>query len=388
MTCLNCSREKPDDAILCPSDKQQSNVILVRGLHPNTTRETLVNVFAQFQRQLQDVRLIKDKTTGLSRGFCFVEFYSVPDAAYVLHTAGNQFYVDSQLVSLTFADTTPNRRNGRRPEEYGEDYILNEFLGDTAANEVAAQYLPRNLPPNAQWRFDEQTGYYFEMTSGYYYDYNSGFYFDPTTQLYYQYDPVLGHFVSSDSQMLYNVEPEKPAAAENEIDYFLSAIATTNQKIAASVAVVSHPHPVVEIPAEVVSEVPVMHAQQPEKIEPLPNPVQTSAPTSSTAKPKKKVTTVLSAPTTVPILPPEKEKKVGKSKKPGLTAGLNKQYASDINRWSKKTQELKETEQSQQPQTNQQNQQPQQTTPPSSTPAQPGDLEKEGFGWVLLSPTW
>jgi len=102
-----------------------------------------VNVFAQFQRQLQDVRLIKDKNTGLSRGFCFVEFYSVPDApmSYIPLVLN---FIDQQPVSLTFADTSPGtgRRNGRnrnedRSDSYGmEDVGICDAIGDGPTNSL------------------------------------------------------------------------------------------------------------------------------------------------------------------------------------------------------------------------------------------------------------
>jgi RNA-binding protein 5/10 len=321
VTCLNCSKDKPDDAVLCPSDnyRQQSNVLLVRGLHPNTTRETLVNVFAQFQRQLQDVRLIKDKNTGLSRGFCFVEFYSVPDAAFVLHSAGAQFYVDNQQVSLTFADTSPGagRRAGRnrsddRPEGYdsvlGEEYMLDSLAeGSDSFNPDVShhqQLLPPNPPPNAYWKYDEQSGYFYDNMSGYYYDYNSGYYFDPTSQNYYQYDHNLMMFVLPGDSAHGNVTLERRQAAVPNNDYDVDNI----------VPAVPSEEPVSDLSTNAL-------------------PPSTTATNPPLQKKKKKVTTVLSAPTTVPILPPEKEKKV--------TAPSAK-VASDISRWSRKNQELKE----------------------------------------------
>lgn len=62
------------------------------------------NAFASHQRHIKDVRLIKDKATGASRGFCFVDCGTVQDASYLLDVwTKNSLTIDGRHVKVGYA---------------------------------------------------------------------------------------------------------------------------------------------------------------------------------------------------------------------------------------------------------------------------------------------
>jgi len=84
-------------------------------------------------------------------------------------------------------------------------------------------------PPNADWKFDEQSGYYYDNNSGYY-DYNSGFYFDPATQNYYQYDHTQLAFIApGDNSRPFSAEGigHRSVGDDGDIDLLMSSLASS-----------------------------------------------------------------------------------------------------------------------------------------------------------------
>ena len=100
-------------------------------------------------------------------GFCFVEFYSPDDAAYVMACAHNQLKINGARVRMSFADSRPS------------NYQWNQSL---------YQEFPANPPPGSNFQYDANSGYYYDTVTGYYYESHSKTYFDGRTQTYYNYD--------------------------------------------------------------------------------------------------------------------------------------------------------------------------------------------------------
>lgn len=154
---------------------------------------------------IKDVRLIADKYTNKSRGFCFIEFSSIED--------GTRFY-----KKLTAMDP-PLEIHGRRVAvSYQREPQPNKPSSQAAAGAIAAAQwsaTTQNKPDNKEmldnttsqqqnlpntvgsYVYDEKSGFYYDNTSGLYYDPKTKYYYNPTDQNYYfwneetqQYDTV------------------------------------------------------------------------------------------------------------------------------------------------------------------------------------------------------
>ncbi|XP_055504030.1 RNA-binding protein 5-like [Leucoraja erinacea] len=63
------------------SEERENKTIMLRGLLPSTTREDILEIFQDSDEfQPKDVRVMKCKVSGQSRGFAFVEFNHLQDA--------------------------------------------------------------------------------------------------------------------------------------------------------------------------------------------------------------------------------------------------------------------------------------------------------------------
>ncbi|CAG8605852.1 6040_t:CDS:10 [Funneliformis mosseae] len=84
------------------------HILLVRGLDPLTTEETLYASASQVAA-LRRVLLIKDRASRMSWGFAFLDYHDVQTSSYALSIFNNPHYypggfvVDSRTVSMTFA---------------------------------------------------------------------------------------------------------------------------------------------------------------------------------------------------------------------------------------------------------------------------------------------
>ncbi|RIA90804.1 hypothetical protein C1645_768925 [Glomus cerebriforme] len=84
------------------------HILLVRGLDPLTTEETLYAATSQVAA-LRRVLLIKDRASRMSWGFAFLDYHDIQTSTYALSIFNDpQYYpggfvVDSRIVSITFA---------------------------------------------------------------------------------------------------------------------------------------------------------------------------------------------------------------------------------------------------------------------------------------------
>ena len=63
--------------------------LLVRNLDRSTTEEELKNLFLEFGK-VQSCNLVIDKTSGESKGFCFVEMPKIGDAKFAIKNLNNK----------------------------------------------------------------------------------------------------------------------------------------------------------------------------------------------------------------------------------------------------------------------------------------------------------
>eukprot|EP01130_Rhizamoeba_saxonica_P005120 TRINITY_DN2056_c0_g1_i2.p1 TRINITY_DN2056_c0_g1~~TRINITY_DN2056_c0_g1_i2.p1 ORF type:complete len:632 (+),score=119.57 TRINITY_DN2056_c0_g1_i2:57-1952(+) len=200
--CGSCNAMKPDGVVLCEKKpiREATSVLLVRGLDINTTRETLIDIFSSY-RHLKDLRLIKHKITGASRGFCFVEYYTIEDAVHVYKSTKN-VAIENCPINVTYAEAR-NDEISNLSSTYNANYPnwnetpqMDGWEGYSQWNQNPSLE-PPNPPPGSDFQYDSSSGYYFDAVTGYYYDSNSGLYYDGKSQTYYNYDSKLAKYVKT-----------------------------------------------------------------------------------------------------------------------------------------------------------------------------------------------
>ncbi|KAG9290100.1 hypothetical protein G9A89_010406 [Geosiphon pyriformis] len=88
------------------------NVLLVRGLDPLTTEESLYSAICSYSPEgtLRRVLLIKDRASRISWGFAFLEYYDIQTSVKVLSAIGDPqtfpggFMIDSRAVAISYAN--------------------------------------------------------------------------------------------------------------------------------------------------------------------------------------------------------------------------------------------------------------------------------------------
>lgn len=109
LSCFKCGA--PKETADGGEDKEVSNnpckVLILKGLdtitHDEAIRKALVEITAL---PIYDVRLIRDKLTNTSRGFCFVELGSVLEASQLLEIITNMhpfFAIEGRVVTASYA---------------------------------------------------------------------------------------------------------------------------------------------------------------------------------------------------------------------------------------------------------------------------------------------
>eukprot|EP00617_Octactis_speculum_P026462 CAMPEP_0185762410 /NCGR_PEP_ID=MMETSP1174-20130828/21377_1 /TAXON_ID=35687 /ORGANISM="Dictyocha speculum, Strain CCMP1381" /LENGTH=647 /DNA_ID=CAMNT_0028444075 /DNA_START=60 /DNA_END=2002 /DNA_ORIENTATION=+ len=87
--------------------QQFSSTIMIRGIPLSTNDRTLEQALAPYKPL--NVRLIRSKDTGGSRGFAFVDFSTVNDAVALMDKSGRDgrgLYIDGRAVTLEFSEPT------------------------------------------------------------------------------------------------------------------------------------------------------------------------------------------------------------------------------------------------------------------------------------------
>ncbi|KAL3669885.1 hypothetical protein V7S43_005262 [Phytophthora oleae] len=194
-----------------------SQVLVVRMLPPDIEEGELHVVFAEFDG-VQDIRLIRDRATNLSRGFGFVEFRDVEAATSALQKC-NGLVVQNTHVEVSYARDTLSTRTqyvaempegpragsslaataleqaqwslsqGRGAETATTDQ-QNILAADVSAllDTAAAAVVPHFEEPKKMWPLPFETAggsYVYVSEYGLYWEPESLFYYDAHTKVYY-----------------------------------------------------------------------------------------------------------------------------------------------------------------------------------------------------------
>ncbi|RVE73397.1 hypothetical protein OJAV_G00048970 [Oryzias javanicus] len=85
-------------------EEEESNTIMLRGLHPSVTEEDIGVALEQLQGpQPVDIRLMK-KRAGISRGFAFVEFYHLQDSTRWMETNQKKLVIQGKSVAVQYSN--------------------------------------------------------------------------------------------------------------------------------------------------------------------------------------------------------------------------------------------------------------------------------------------
>lgn len=114
-------------------DGSDANTSLhVRGVSTDTTEKSLETHFSEIGR-VREVRLPKDRTTGVNSGFAFVEFEEPKDAAKALAVL-NQSTLDGKTIELSYSKSkigAPRRDDpraaGGRNDRYGGGATMDPY---------------------------------------------------------------------------------------------------------------------------------------------------------------------------------------------------------------------------------------------------------------------
>ncbi|CAI5710044.1 unnamed protein product [Peronospora farinosa] len=193
-----------------------SHVLVVRMLPPDIEEGELHVAFAEFDG-VQDIRLIRDRATNLSRGFAFVEFRDIETATNALNRSQG-LTVQNIRVDLSYARDTLSTRSHhsvdslegsrtsssmavtaleqaqwllslRREADTAAQNDQNSVAADVSAflDSAAAQVAPLVQEPKKMWPAPFETAggsYVYVSEKGLYWDPDSMFYYDAPTKVY------------------------------------------------------------------------------------------------------------------------------------------------------------------------------------------------------------
>ncbi|CAG2160271.1 unnamed protein product [Oppiella nova] len=92
-------RDRDYDRSQSQRDKREdmpNNTIMIRGLAPHITEKDIVSKLSEHNLMAKDIRLMRKKETGVSRGFAFVEFTNIEDAIQWKELTQGYVYFDEE----------------------------------------------------------------------------------------------------------------------------------------------------------------------------------------------------------------------------------------------------------------------------------------------------
>eukprot|EP00026_Physarum_polycephalum_P002553 Phypoly_transcript_02560.p1 GENE.Phypoly_transcript_02560~~Phypoly_transcript_02560.p1 ORF type:complete len:907 (+),score=178.91 Phypoly_transcript_02560:219-2723(+) len=341
-SCYLCNVPKPANPTLAPQPEDSpSSSLIVKGLSATSTDESIRSALSAFS-QVKDVRLVRDKNSGLSRCFAFVEFHTVDEATYVLGAAVNSF-IDGSPIRLSYARSmdAPSGHRHNNPHS-------------TAASEQAAWAAAYNQPTysgitnnsntnnnNQQTNAQSQPGgegFTYDAASGLYYNASTGYYFEEQTKRYMYFDESSRQYMCydqvSNSYLPYTPNPS-PAPNPSAISSTTESSENPVTDTPPSTPVAPKPKPTISAPSTVVKSAEPVIA--PRVAIPFAHTIADKHPI-----PPPNVTTTVATPTG-PIkmtLKETKPKKTLNANVPGIFA--KKKISQEVARWNQKGKELDE----------------------------------------------
>jgi len=170
---------------------------------------------------IRDVRLITDKYTNKSRGFCFVEVTSTEDgrSLYTKITKMDPpFEIGSRKVNVSYQreptaakETNQAAQSAIAAAQWSAGAMKTgaptTATTPTTPAVVEKPAVVKEDPADAKmplqvgsYVYDEKSGFYYDSASGLYYDPKTKYYYNPTDQQYYFWDAVANKYQSLTDQ--------------------------------------------------------------------------------------------------------------------------------------------------------------------------------------------
>ncbi|EMP26550.1 RNA-binding protein 10 [Chelonia mydas] len=196
-----------------PEEEQKASSIVMLRMLPQSASENdvgLGEIRAQLQAhgiQPREVRLMRNKASGQSRGFAFVEFNHLQDATRWMEANQHSLSILGQKVSMHYSDPKP---------KINEDWLCSKGCG-AGRGPLARHPIPPRLcrqhcyrcgpvghlpavPDVSTYQYDETSGYYYDPLTGLYYDPNSQYYYNAQSQQYLYWDGERRTYVPASDQ--------------------------------------------------------------------------------------------------------------------------------------------------------------------------------------------
>ncbi|XP_019851943.1 PREDICTED: RNA-binding protein 5-like [Amphimedon queenslandica] len=247
LTC-DCSRSESDSleddrlSGRLPESEQRedtseppSNVIIIRGLELSSNEKSIRDAISGISSvHLKDIRLIKDKVTNISRGFCFVETDTAEECGELMKAVQEQFpafFIDGKRVNPSFArqnivpvQSKPSNAKAaaaiEQAQAMNQQRALRQKQQQSSANNTISSSTGNTETPSDSGL---PSTYMFDSASGFYYDTTTGLYYDPKTQ--YHYNSQTGQYCYYDANKLayISVNADGTPAAVSESDESIPA---------------------------------------------------------------------------------------------------------------------------------------------------------------------
>jgi len=265
--CFKCTAPRATHENLAPANEKYDNAVVVAPIRASTNEAAVESVFRQFA-PVREVNLMRDTSTGLSRGFCIVTFFTDEQARYCARAAaemiarGNALVVDGANVSVHIrGSSAPTTSPLQAVQGHYDDGVTSTFAPtESGANDAAATstatvaavaMMPRAFkwpPPfedaGACYTFDVTTGLYFESsTNDFYYNSDRKLYYCISKQTYYTYDCESKTFSETTTAEESNIDDVWRAVfdeASQRHYYFNSATQETTWEMPASLKSEAH----------------------------------------------------------------------------------------------------------------------------------------------------
>lgn len=175
-----------------------SSVLVVRGLEPSIDEETIRFAFQSYT--IKEVRLVRDKVSNQSRGFCFVSFQTVEAATEALASSVGLRIGDSNVL-VSYSSESRDSRSG-------------------APGQRKKGSAPPKRPANiaATFNYDEATGYWFDQNTRFYYNDTTQLYYHSDSGIYYRWDINTSSYVQTDERgvLMSTIKEQEAAKISNE----------------------------------------------------------------------------------------------------------------------------------------------------------------------------
>jgi RNA recognition motif-containing protein len=158
-----------------------TNSLVVSNLDGYTDQDTIRYSLAPYA-PVKNVRIVYDSTTGLSRGYAYVDFSNHEDTVVVMNACGQGLQIDGKDVQL----------------EWSANFVPPETCQNTQTQFQEYQQIQQVVPQLSGppgYTYDPNTGYFYEPNSGYYYIPSTQLYYHSASQKYFKYDLALNEYL-------------------------------------------------------------------------------------------------------------------------------------------------------------------------------------------------